>query len=104
MNKMGKKFIKEYLSYSVGHIGPTFTRTTWKKLNLSWSMFLEGEDIESFIKSNKLEFVEDPNQQPVIVIKGDPEVHIQNVMAKAKSLLTSGYNNDSVIDYLKVGF
>lgn len=103
-NGMGKKFIKEYLSFSVRHIGPTFTRTTWKKLNLKWSMFLDEEDIESYIKSNKLEFVEDPNHQPVIVIKGDPELHIQTVMAKTKSLLHNGYNNDSVIDYLKASF
>ncbi|KAL5274291.1 EIF4G3 family protein [Megaselia abdita] len=101
VNRMGNKFIKEYLSYSVRHIGPTFTRTSWKKLNLKWSMFLDAEDIDSFIKSNKLEYVEDPNHQPVIVIKGDPELHIQSVMAKAKSLLHNGYNNDSVIDYLK---
>lgn len=104
MSGMGKKFILEYINFSVRHIGPTFTRSTWQKFNLKWSMFLKEAEIESFVKNNKLEFVEDPNHQPVIVIKIDPELHIQNVMAKTKSLLHNGYNNDAVIDYLKVLF
>ncbi|XP_041674449.1 eukaryotic translation initiation factor 4 gamma 3 isoform X2 [Drosophila eugracilis] len=97
--KVAKKFLKTYLIYCTQEVGPNFARSMWIKFNLKWSDFMPENEIEDFIKCNRLEYVENESMSPVIEQRESPEKHVKNVIDHIDHLLKEGTTADCIIDY-----
>ncbi|XP_036223124.2 eukaryotic translation initiation factor 4 gamma 3 isoform X2 [Bactrocera oleae] len=99
-SRFGKKFSKTYLDYCLSQIGPSFTRSMWKKSNCKWTDFMPDGDVHSFIQTNKFEYIENDKLQPSIVINGSKEDHIAAVAESVEHLLNEEAPADCIIDYI----
>ncbi|KAH8325446.1 hypothetical protein KR074_003061, partial [Drosophila pseudoananassae] len=98
-SNVSKKFLKTYLSYCTQEVGPNFTRTMWVKFKMQWSDFMPETEVNDFIASNRLEYVENELKSPVFRPKECPEKHVKNVIEHIEHLLKEGTSADSIIDY-----
>ncbi|XP_016976409.1 eukaryotic translation initiation factor 4 gamma 3 isoform X2 [Drosophila rhopaloa] len=96
---VAKKFLKTYLIYCTQEVGPNFARSMWTKFNLKWSDFMPENEVPDFIKSNRLEYVENEQKSPEIEQRESPEKHVKNVIDHIEHLLKEGTTADSIIDY-----
>ncbi|XP_018796557.1 PREDICTED: eukaryotic translation initiation factor 4 gamma 3 isoform X4 [Bactrocera latifrons] len=99
-SRLGKKFLKTYLAYCLSQIGPSFTRSMWKKSNSKWTDFMPESDVHSFIQTNKFEYIENDKLQPTIVINGSKDDHIAAVAENVEHLLKEEAPADYIIDYI----
>ncbi|XP_039967649.1 eukaryotic translation initiation factor 4 gamma 3 isoform X1 [Bactrocera tryoni] len=99
-SRLGKKFLQTYLAYCLSQIGPSFTRTMWKKSNSKWTDFMPESDVHSFIQTNKFEYIENDKLQPTIVINGSKDDHIAAVAESVEHLLKEEAPADCIIDYI----
>ncbi|XP_070143854.1 eukaryotic translation initiation factor 4 gamma 3 isoform X2 [Drosophila kikkawai] len=99
-SSVAKKFLKTYLIYCTHEVGPNFTRSMWTKFSLHWSDFMPENEVNDFIKSNRLEYVENESISPVIEHRGEStEKHVKNVIEHIEHLLKEGTTADCIIDY-----
>ncbi|XP_017853564.1 eukaryotic translation initiation factor 4 gamma 1 isoform X1 [Drosophila busckii] len=98
-SNMGKKFLKTYLTYCAREIGPNFTRSMWKRFNMRWSDFMSDNEVNDFIESNRLEYVENEMKMPVFDERQSAERLVQNVIDHIEHLLKEGATADCIIDY-----
>ncbi|KAH8283232.1 hypothetical protein KR054_004740, partial [Drosophila jambulina] len=100
-SNVAKKFLKTYLIYCTQEVGPNFTRSMWTKFTLHWSDFMPENEVNDFIKSNRLEYVENESISPVIEQRGgeSSEKHVKNVIEHIEHLLKEGTTADCIIDY-----
>ncbi|XP_030379801.1 eukaryotic translation initiation factor 4 gamma 3 isoform X2 [Scaptodrosophila lebanonensis] len=96
---MGKKFLKTYLTYCTREVGPNFTRSMWKRFNLHWSDFMPDNEVNDFIATNNLEYVENESKWPLIEVRESHEKHVKNVIENVEHLLKEGATADCIIDY-----
>ncbi|KAM7341427.1 eukaryotic translation initiation factor 4G1 isoform 1-T2 [Cochliomyia hominivorax] len=94
------KFLKTFLQYCTREVGPSFTRSMWKKNHIKWTDFMNENEVSKFIQSNKFEYVEDEKRQPDIDSKEPKEKRIKRVVDHIDQLLKEGANADSIIDYI----
>ncbi|KAH8255080.1 hypothetical protein KR038_010513, partial [Drosophila bunnanda] len=100
-SSVAKKFLKTYLIYCTQEVGPNFTRNMWTKFALHWSDFMPENEVNDFIKSNRLEYVENESISPVIEERSGEsyEKHVKNVIEQIEHLLREGTTADCIIDY-----
>ncbi|KAL9911288.1 eukaryotic translation initiation factor 4 gamma 3 isoform X1 [Glossina fuscipes] len=98
--EMGKKFLKTYLQYCTREIGPSFTRSMFKKFNMKWSDYIPEVEIETFIQSNKFEFVENDKYHPEIDTRETKEKRYARMFDHIEQILKEDANADNVIDYI----
>ncbi|XP_043947144.1 eukaryotic translation initiation factor 4 gamma 3 isoform X2 [Drosophila biarmipes] len=98
-SSVAKKFLKTYLIYCTQDVGPKFARSMWSKFNLKWSDFMPESEVSDFIKSNRLEYIENESKSPVIEQRESPEKHVKNVIDHIEHLLKEGTTADCIIDY-----
>ncbi|XP_017471922.1 PREDICTED: eukaryotic translation initiation factor 4 gamma 3 isoform X2 [Rhagoletis zephyria] len=96
----GRKLLKISLEYCLSEIGPSFTRTMWKKKNINWTDFMDENEVKSFIQINKFEYIENETIQPTIVINEPKEDNINRVSENVEQLLKEEATADCIIDYI----
>uniref|UniRef100_W8BQA9 Eukaryotic translation initiation factor 4 gamma 1 n=1 Tax=Ceratitis capitata TaxID=7213 RepID=W8BQA9_CERCA len=95
----GKRFLKTFLDYCLREIGPSFTRTIWKKTNIKWTDFLDENEVMSFIETNKYEYIENDEIQSAIVFEFK-EDNFNSVTDNLELLLKEEAAADCIIDYI----
>uniref|UniRef100_A0A1A9V1R6 W2 domain-containing protein n=1 Tax=Glossina austeni TaxID=7395 RepID=A0A1A9V1R6_GLOAU len=98
--EMGKKFLKTYLQYCTREIGPSFTRTMFRKFNMKWSDYIPEAEVEKFIQTNKFEFVENDKYHPEIDTRETKEKCYARMFDHIEQILKEDANADNVIDYI----
>ncbi|XP_065364340.1 eukaryotic translation initiation factor 4 gamma 3-like [Calliphora vicina] len=94
------KFLKTFLKYCTREVGPRFTRNMWNKNHIKWTDFMNENEVNNFIQTNKFEYVENEEYQPDIDNKESKEKRNKRVVKHIDQLLKEGSNADNLIDYI----